>query len=125
MSKRVRLLRRRRVNPGDELIAIDGLRVGSGQFEERLKDYQPGDTIELTTFHGDELKLRSLTLAQPRATNYSIDIIENPSSIQQQNFEQWLESLVVFSLPLKLVAKEKKSCLQLHLKKIPNSSLRN
>ncbi len=78
------------IDPGDELLAIDGLRVNSGQFEERLKDYQPGDTINLTVFHSDELKVRSLTLAEPRATSYSIDFIENPSDLQQQNFEQWL-----------------------------------
>ncbi|MBD1823938.1 M61 family metallopeptidase [Cyanobacteria bacterium FACHB-DQ100] len=78
------------IDPGDELLAIDGFRVNSGQFEERLKDYQPGDTITLTVFHGDELKQRSLTLAKPRATSYGIETIENPSELQQQNFEQWL-----------------------------------
>ncbi|BAU12187.1 peptidase M61 domain-containing protein [Leptolyngbya sp. NIES-3755] len=78
------------IDPGDELLAMDGLRVSSGQFDERLKDYQPGDTVTITVFHGDELKQRSLTLGQPRATSYSIDVIENSSTLQQQNFEQWL-----------------------------------
>ena len=78
------------IDPGDELIAVGGLRVGSGQFEERLKDYQPGDTIELAIFHSDELKQRSLTLAPVRANSYSIDFVENPSTAQQQNFESWL-----------------------------------
>jgi len=78
------------IDPGDELLAIDGLRVSAGQFEERLKDYQPGDTLALSLFHDDALRQRSLTLAQPRATSYSIDAMENPSAIQQQNFEQWL-----------------------------------
>lgn len=78
------------IDPGDEILAIDGLRVNSGQFDERLKDYQPGDTIVISVFHGDELKQRSLTLGQPRATSYAISAIENPSAIQQRNFEQWL-----------------------------------
>jgi predicted metalloprotease with PDZ domain len=78
------------IDPGDQLIAIDGLRVGSGQFEERLRDYQPGDSMTITVFHSDELKQRSLVLAAPRATSYSIDFIENPSAAQQQNFKGWL-----------------------------------
>lgn len=78
------------IDPGDELLAIDGLRVGASQFEERLKDYKPGDTLQLTVFHGDELKQRSLTLATPRATSFTISAMEKPSTIQQQNFEGWL-----------------------------------
>lgn len=78
------------IDPGDELIAIDHLRVGAGQFEERLKDYQPGDTLEVVVFHGDELKTRSIRLAVPRATQYAIEPIEQLSALQQQNFEGWL-----------------------------------
>ncbi|NDJ17738.1 M61 family metallopeptidase [Myxacorys almedinensis] len=78
------------IDPGDELVAIDGLRVGAGQLNERLKDYQSGDTIEVTVFHGDELKLRSLTLAPPRITQHHLKAIAHPSTVQQQNFEGWL-----------------------------------
>lgn len=78
------------IDAGDELVAIDGLRVGSGQLDERLKDYEAGDTIEVTVFHSDELKTRSLTLAPPRATQYHLEAIEHPSTLQQQNFEGWL-----------------------------------
>lgn len=78
------------IDPGDELLTVDGFRVASGQFEERLKDYKPGETIEVAVFHGDELKVRSLTLADPRATQYTIEAIEQPSSLQQSNFEGWL-----------------------------------
>ncbi len=78
------------IDPGDELMAIDKLRLGAGQFEERLRDYQPGDTLEVVVFHGDELKTRSLQLATPRATQYAIEAIKDPSTLQQQNFEGWL-----------------------------------
>jgi predicted metalloprotease with PDZ domain len=78
------------IDPGDELLAIDGLKVGSGQFEERLKDYRAGDTIRIALFCGDELQERSLTLETPRATQYSIEPMEEPSEMQQRNFEDWL-----------------------------------
>lgn len=78
------------IDPGDELLAIAGLKVNSGQFEERLKDYRVGDTIEIAVFHGDELKVKSVTLGSSRATQYVIEPMEDPSAIQQQNFENWL-----------------------------------
>lgn len=78
------------IDPGDELVAINGLRVGAGQLEERLKDYQAGDMIEVTVFHSDELKVRSLVLDPPRATQYHLEAAEQPSTLQQQNFEGWL-----------------------------------
>jgi predicted metalloprotease with PDZ domain len=79
-----------RIDAGDELVAIDNFRIGTGQLEERLREYQAGDTIEVTVFHGDELKVRSLTLASPKATQYRLEIMEQPSDLQQQNFEGWL-----------------------------------
>ncbi len=81
---------RARIDAGDELVAIDNFRIGSGQLEDRLREYQAGDTIEVTVFHGDELKVRSLTLAAPKATQYRLEIMDQPSELQQQNFEGWL-----------------------------------
>jgi predicted metalloprotease with PDZ domain len=78
------------IDPGDELVAIDGLRVASGQLDDRLKDYQAGDTIEVAVFHSDELKVRSLTLGSPRASQYHLEIVEHLSDTQRQNFEGWL-----------------------------------
>ena len=78
------------IDPGDELLAIDGFKVGAGQFEERLKDYRVGDVIEVAVFHGDALKVRSLTLGSPQATQYAIEVMDEASTMQQQNFEGWL-----------------------------------
>lgn len=78
------------IDAGDELIAIDNLRVSANQLEDRLRDYKPGDTIAVAVFHGDELNVRSLTLGSPRATQYRVEVLENPASTQQQNFEGWL-----------------------------------
>jgi predicted metalloprotease with PDZ domain len=80
------------IDAGDELLAIDGFRVGAGQWDEQLKDYKPGDSIQIAVFHGDELQVRSMILAEPQATQYWIEVVDNPSSIQQQNFEGWLQA---------------------------------
>ncbi len=78
------------VDPEDELLAIDGLRVRAEQLSDRLKDYRPGDSIEITVFHQDELRTVAVTLAEPRPTNYQVVPVTNPSTAQKHNFEGWL-----------------------------------
>ena len=43
------------VSPGDELVALDGLRINFAGAEARTRRYKPGDRSELTVFRGDEL----------------------------------------------------------------------
>ncbi len=78
------------IDAGDELLAIDGFRVNAEQATERLKDYRPGDTVEVTVFHQDQLRTCRVTLAPPRPARYQILAVEYPSSIQKQNFTGWL-----------------------------------
>lgn len=78
------------IDAGDELLAIAGFRVNAEQAGERLKDYQPGDTLEVTVFHQDELRTCLVTLATPRPGRYSIVPVDRPSPIQKQNFMGWL-----------------------------------
>jgi predicted metalloprotease with PDZ domain len=78
------------VNAGDELLAINGIKVGQNQLSERLKDYQPQDTIEISVFHEDELRRYSVTVAAPHPHKYQLSPVENPNNIQQENFLGWL-----------------------------------
>lgn len=78
------------IDAGDELLAIDGFRVNAEQASERLKDYRPGDTVEVTVFHQDQLRTCRVTLASPRPARYQILAVEHPSLIQKQNFTGWL-----------------------------------
>uniref|UniRef100_UPI002691E3E2 M61 family metallopeptidase n=2 Tax=Chroococcidiopsis sp. TS-821 TaxID=1378066 RepID=UPI002691E3E2 len=78
------------IDPGDELLAIDGIRVQANNLSDRLQDYQPHDTIQVTVFHQDELRTYDVRLAAPRPNKYQIVAVDRPSSTQQQNFQQWL-----------------------------------
>ncbi|MGD1875811.1 MAG: M61 family metallopeptidase [Mastigocoleus sp.] len=78
------------IDPGDELLAINGVRVSALQLKDRLGDYQPGDTIQVTVFHQDLLRNYSVTLEQPASTQYSLQPIQNPTPQQQENFIGWL-----------------------------------
>ncbi len=49
------------VNTGDELLAIDGERIGSN-LDSILRRYSPGDEVELTLFRGGALRTLTLTL---------------------------------------------------------------
>lgn len=77
------------IDASDELLAINSIRVTSQQFNERLKDFQVGDNIQVTIFHQDELKTLPVTLAQPRPSRYEIVQIESASDIQQQHLAGW------------------------------------
>ncbi len=78
------------IAPGDELLAIDGIRVTAAGLSDRLKDYQSGDTIQVTVFHQEQLGIYPVTLASPRSSHYQVVSVEHPSLTQTKNFESWL-----------------------------------
>ena len=78
------------INPEDELLAIDGLKVTAEQLSERLKEYQGDDMIEITLFHQDELRTLGVQLGQPRPSGYELVEIQSPSQGQKQNLQGWI-----------------------------------
>ena len=78
------------IDAGDELLAIDGMRVTAQTLSDRLRDYQPSDNIQITVFHQEELRTYWVTLAEPRPNRYQVVPIEHPSPVQKQNLEGWL-----------------------------------
>ncbi|GAB1543179.1 PDZ domain-containing protein [Scytonema sp. NUACC21] len=78
------------IDPGDELLAIDGLRVTGNELSERLKDYQPNDTIQVTVFHHEELRTLPVILGSPRPSKYQVKPQAKPSPTQKKNFSGWL-----------------------------------
>jgi len=73
------------IDAGDELLAIDGIRVTAQQLSDRLKDYQPA-TLSLSRF---SIKTNSAPIPLPRRTTSQPlpgDTLEHPSPTQKQNF---------------------------------------
>jgi predicted metalloprotease with PDZ domain len=59
------------IAPGDELVALDGLRINLAGCETRTRRYHAGDKSEVTVFRGDELMTLRLTwTAAPADTCY-------------------------------------------------------
>lgn len=82
------------IDAGDELLAIDGIKLTASGLSDRLKDYQPNDTIQVAVFHQDELRIYSITLALPHPTRYQVKPVDHPNSTQQQNFAGWLGAAI-------------------------------
>ncbi len=80
------------IDPGDELLAIDGFKVTAEQLNDRLKNYQPGAQIAVSVFHTDRLLTVNLTLAAPQPQQYQLQLLENVSDRQQQLFQGWTRS---------------------------------
>ena len=78
------------IDAGDEVLAIDGIRVTPGQLRDRIQDYRSGDTIQVAVFHQDQLRTCSVTLAEPRCDRYQLVAADNPSPAQEENFQGWL-----------------------------------
>ena len=78
------------VDPGDELLAIDGFKISAEKLTDRLKSYQVGQQIELTIFHADRLITVPTILAASQPDRYQLDRIEHPTDLQHQLFKTWM-----------------------------------
>jgi predicted metalloprotease with PDZ domain len=78
------------VDPGDELLAINGFKISADKLIDRLKSYQVGQQIELTIFHGDRLITVPVILAPSQPDRYQLHQIEHPTDLQHQLFKAWV-----------------------------------
>jgi len=51
--------------PGDEAVALDGLRLDADNIDSRLRDYHAGDIVTLTVFRDHQLMRHRVTLESP------------------------------------------------------------
>jgi predicted metalloprotease with PDZ domain len=71
-------------------VAIDGLRTNPDLINDRLQASQPGDQLEITFFHQDELLQTVLILGEAEASQYTIVPLKDPTEAQQKRFQGWL-----------------------------------
>ncbi|GJM13091.1 MAG: peptidase M61 [Pseudohongiella sp.] len=75
------------VNAGDELLALDGARIGNG-LNNLLRRYAPGDEVELTLFRDGKLEALTATLA-PIQADHEIEVSEEadePTSLMRKDW---------------------------------------
>ncbi|MEJ2297282.1 MAG: PDZ domain-containing protein [Woeseiaceae bacterium] len=78
------------IAPGDELVALDGLRVDAAGTEARARRYKPGDRSEVSLFRGDELLQRQLEWGEaPQDTCY-LDVEDQADEDMEALRTAWL-----------------------------------
>lgn len=99
-SGRLVITRVRRDSPGfeaglnvdDEILAIDEFRVTAKQWTERLKQYQPGDSVDILVARRERLRRIRLVLGEEPAESWKLSVIDEPASEQQARLASWLHS---------------------------------
>jgi len=75
---------------GDTIVALDELRVTPKNFEARLGNYRPGDTVQVHAFRRDELLVLNLTLAAPPADTCALTVNDDRSAANLRR--RWLST---------------------------------
>jgi predicted metalloprotease with PDZ domain len=78
------------VSPGDELVALDGLRVDVSGSDSRVRRYRPGDKSVLTLFRGDELLSLKLKWAEAPADTCYLTKDADAFALAIERRDSWL-----------------------------------
>ena len=77
------------VNPGDEIVAIDNLRVTADQYVARLEGLPAGKRVALLVARHDAQKTLAVTIADPAPPTWELQISQ-PIADQQARLTAWL-----------------------------------
>jgi len=78
------------LNAGDEIVALDNMRVTRDFFNARMAEKKPGDLVNLTIFRFDDLSTLLIKLGAMREGTYRILPLANPTEAQQRVYKSWL-----------------------------------
>ncbi|HKS29024.1 MAG TPA: PDZ domain-containing protein [Pyrinomonadaceae bacterium] len=78
------------ISAGDEIVALDGMRVNLESFDARLSEKKPGDRVTLTLFRNDDLRSFEIRLGGRAIAPYRIAPVPNPTEAQRQSYQKWL-----------------------------------
>jgi predicted metalloprotease with PDZ domain len=75
---------------GDELLALDGFRLGADGLDAGLERYRPGARVELLVSRRDELRRVAVTLGTAPADRWSLAVRADATPEQQRRLTAWL-----------------------------------
>jgi len=78
------------VNPGDEILAIDGFRVLPDNLSQRLQSYPPGKKVTLLVARREELKRLDVTLGVEPPDRWTLSVKPNATPEQRAHLAAWL-----------------------------------
>jgi predicted metalloprotease with PDZ domain len=78
------------LNAGDQIIALDNMRVTRDFFNARLAEKKPGDLINLTIFRSDDLSTLLIKLGERREGTYRILPLPSQTEAQKRVYRSWM-----------------------------------
>jgi len=78
------------LNAGDQIVAMDNMRVTKDFFNARMAEKKPGDVVNLTIFRFDDLSLLLIRLGDKREMSYRIVPVKAATAVQKQIYAGWL-----------------------------------
>ena len=78
------------LNAGDQIVALDNMRVTRDFFNARMAEKKPGDLINLTIFRFDDMSTLLIKLGERRKGDYRIVPLPNATAAQKQIYRAWL-----------------------------------
>ncbi|WP_243637426.1 M61 family metallopeptidase [Parashewanella curva] len=78
------------IGAGDQIVAINGLKVTASGFNKRLEDFKVGDSIEVTAFKDDKLQHFEVKLSSKPEGKVQIKAVEKPTKAQKAFLKAWL-----------------------------------
>jgi predicted metalloprotease with PDZ domain len=79
------------LNAGDQIVALDNMRVTRDFFNARLAEKKPGDLVNLTIFRFDDLSMLPIKLGLGREGTYRIIPLTSQTEIQKKIYREWLK----------------------------------
>src|SRR6185503_13348835 len=78
------------LNAGDQIVAMDNMRVNRDFFNARMLEKKPGDLVSLTIFRFDDLSTLFIKLVERREGTYRIVLLPNATEAQKRIYRSWL-----------------------------------
>lgn len=76
----------------DEILGIDDYRVRADQFDTRLGDYKPGETVSLLIARREQFMRLEVTFGKEPPRRWTLEIDPKATDPQKKNFKAWVEA---------------------------------
>ena len=80
------------LNSGDQILALNNMRVNKDFFDARIAEKRAGDLVSLTIFRADDLSVLLIKLGGRLESAYRIVPAEKPTAEQKRIYQSWLGS---------------------------------
>jgi len=78
------------VNVNDEIISVDGYRVGKNKFKDLINNKEIGSNVEILISRDGIVRTLKMPVFKAKRLKYTIGRVENPTPEQETNYKKWL-----------------------------------